>query len=46
MCEMRVCIVIKDIMSRYKVRNVKIMSYGETVFEGALGMQCYLQGKH
>lgn len=34
MCEMRVCIVIKDIMSRYKVRNVKIMSYGETVFEG------------
>lgn len=34
MCEMSVCNVIKDIISRYKVRNVKIMFYGETVFEG------------
>lgn len=34
MCEMRVCTVIEDIASRYKVRNVKIISYGEILFEG------------
>lgn len=34
MCEMMVCTVIKDIVSRYKVRNVKIISHGEIIFEG------------
>lgn len=50
MCEMRVCTVIEDIASRYKVRNVKIISYGEILFEGnykyamlfaGKGLKCY-----